>query len=236
MTYCLPDKRNLLQNNVFFKGISVEELDKILMFSSTFHYSLGQIIFQKGDSGDSLLAVLDGKVRISTSSDEGKEIILNTIDQGEMFGEIAFIDGVERSATATAIAKTTLLIIKNGDFLPFLKKHPDIMFHWLKVLCKKLRETSDRVESVALLPVPVSLARFLTKATETMGEKTVDGFYLDWKKSQRDIANEIGTTRESVNRQLNQWRKQGVLSLGGQNLSITILDIDTLNNIANGCI
>jgi CRP-like cAMP-binding protein len=235
MTYLLSDKRILLTNNIFFRGITAEKLDEILALSSENNYSNRQIIFQKGDAGDTLLAVLDGKVRITASSDDGKEIILNTMFRGDIFGEIAFIDGVARSATATAMGNTTLLSIKSGDFLPFLKKHPEIAIHWMKVLCKKLRDTSDRVEVVGLLPVPVSLARLLTKAAETMGEETVDGYYLlDWKKSQQEMAKEIGTSRESVNRQFHKWKKQGLVSLGGQSLSITILDNNALEEIANG--
>jgi CRP-like cAMP-binding protein len=234
MTYLLSDKRILLANNIFFRGITTEELDEILALSSETLYSKGQIIFQKGDTGDSLLAVLNGQVRISTNTDDDKEIILNTIFRGEIFGEIAFLDGVERSAMATAVVETTLLTIKRSDFLPFLKTHPEIAIHWLKVLCKKLRDTSDRVEVVGLLPVPVSLARLLTKAAETIGENTDNGCYLDWKKSQQDMAKEIGTSRESVNRQFHKWKKQGLVSVGGQSLSITILDSNALEDIANG--
>ena len=106
----------------------------------------------------------------------------------------------------------------------------------MKVLCKKLRDTSERVEVVALLPVPVSLARFLIKSAEEMGKKTPDGLYLDWKKSQQEIGNEIGTSRESVNKQLNKWKKQGIITLGGQSLSVTILDSDSLSDIADGFI
>lgn len=236
MTHFLQNKRSLLANNIFFRGITTQELDKILSFSSENHYSNGQIIFQKGDFGDSLLAVLDGKVCISASSDDGREIILNTISRGEIFGEIAFIDGLERSATATACGKTTLLTIKSGDFFPFLKNHPEIAIHWLKVLCKKLRDTSERVEIVGLLPVSVSLARLLIKNIESIGIETSEGIVIDWKKSQQTIANEIGASRECVNRQLNKWRKQELLSLGGQSLRITITDIDRLNNIANGSV
>lgn len=236
MTHVLPDKRNLLANNIFFRGVTTEELDKILSFSSENRYVNGQIIFQKGDFGDSLLAVLDGKVCISASSDDGREIILNTISRGEIFGEIAFIDGVERSATATACGETTLLTIKRGDFFPFLKNHPEIAIHWLKVLCKKLRDTSERVEIVGLLPVSVSLARLLIKNIESIGIETSEGIVIDWKKSQQTIANEIGASRECVNRQLNKWRKQELLSLGGQSLRITITDIDSLTDIANGAV
>ncbi len=236
MMHSLPDKRKLLANTLFFREISSSELDKILAFSSERHFSDSQIIFQKGDVGGNLLVVLDGKVRISTSSDDGKEIILNTIFQGELFGEIAFIDGLERSATATAIGESSLLTIRRSDFIPFLKKNPEISIYLLKVLCKKLRDTSERVEVVALLPVPVSLARFLIKSAEEMGKKTPEGLYLDWKKSQQEIGNEIGTSRESVNKQLNKWKKQGIITLGGQSLSVTILDLDSLSDIADGFI
>lgn len=236
MTFSLQDKRKLLASTLFFRDIPVNELDKILAFSSERHFGNGQIIFQKGDAGDSLLAVLNGKVRISTCSDEGKEIILNTIFRGELFGEIAFIDGQERSATATAVGKSSLLAIRRSDFIPFLIKKPEIAIHWLKVLCKKLRDTSDRVEVVGLLPVEVSLSRFLIKAGESMGKQMADGLYLDWKKSQREIGNEIGTSRESVNKQLNKWKKQGLIALGGQSLSVTILDLHALDEIAYGFI
>ncbi len=236
MINSFSDKRKILENNIFFREVPSGGLNRILTFSSERHFRNDQIIFQKGDVGDSLLAVLTGEVRISTSSDDGKIIILNTIFHGELFGEIAFIDGLERSATATAVGETSLLSIRRSDFIPFLEKNPQIAIHWLKVLCKKLRDTSDRVEVVGLLPVSVSLARFLTKAAKKIGEETTDGLFLDWKKSQQEIGNEIGTSRESVNKQLNKWKKQGLLLLGGQSLSVTILDLDALNNIANGFI
>lgn len=231
MVYLLLDKFKVLTRSVFFRDIPRSELEKILLFTSERQFSDSQIIFQKGDLGDSLLAVLAGKVRISTCSDEGKELILNTIFRGELFGEIAFIDGLERSATATAIGETVLLSIRRSEFIPFLKKNPEIAVHWLKILCKKLRDTSERVEVVGLLPVPVSLARFLIKAAEERGD-----IYLDWKKSQQEIGNEIGSSRESVNKQLNKWKKQGLIKLGGQSLSVTILDLEALDKIADGFI
>jgi CRP-like cAMP-binding protein len=236
MTYSLPDKRKLLSNTIFFTEMPDSELDSILVLSIERYFKNGQVVFQKGDAGDSLLAVLNGKVRISTGSDEGREIILNTICRGEMFGEIALIDGLERSATATAVGECTLLIIKRSDFLPFLEKNPKIAVHWLKLLCKKLRDTSDRVATIGFLPVPVSLARLLIKAADEMGEKKPDGVYINWKKSQQEIGNEIGTSRESINKQLNKWKKKGLLALGGQSLSVTIIDLKALDDIAKGFI
>ncbi len=236
MTYSSIDKRKLLTQNILFKKLPVNDIDNIVAISAEIHFTNNQIIFQKGDISDSLLAVLDGQVRISTSSMDGKEIVLNTIYPGEMFGEIAFIDGRERSATATSIWDCTLLSIQHNDFMPFLKSNPEIAIELLIVLCKKVRDTSDRVEAVGLQPLPVSLARLLVRAIKEIGQETASGLFLDWKKSQQEIGYEIGTSRESINKQLNSWKKQGLLTLGGQNLSITILDIEALNIIAKGYI
>lgn len=234
MSHSLSDKRNILAQNMLFSHLSTDEQDSILTFSAEFSYSNNQIIFQKGDAGDSLLAVLEGKVNISANSEDGREIILNTINKGEVFGEIACIDTTERSATATAIGHCTLLVIRRSDFIPFLKKNPEIAIQLLKALCLKLRDTSDRVEAIGLLPVPVSLARLLLKATRKSGQEIEEGWLLDWKKSQQIIGNEIGVTRESVNKQLNKWKKQKILTLGGQTLSITIHNIEALEDIAEG--
>ena len=232
MSHSLSDKRALLAQNILFSKLSSSELNNILALSAEFSYTTGQIIFQKGDFGDSLLAVLEGEVSSSANSEEGKEIILNTIHSGEMFGEIACIDGSERSATATSVESCTLLVIQRNEFIPFLKTNPDIAIELLKALCLKLRDTSNRVESVSLLPVPVRLAQLLLDVSEKIGEQTDKGLFLDLKKSQRLIGNEIGASRESVNRLFNQWKKKEIVTLGGQNLSITIKSIDAFKSIA----
>ncbi|MCK5831355.1 MAG: Crp/Fnr family transcriptional regulator [Methylococcales bacterium] len=234
MAYSLSDKRSLLSQNILFSALSTTELDNLLMLSAEFSYSKGKIIFQKGDAGDSLLAVLKGEVSISNISEEGREIIFNTINQGEMFGEIACIDGVERSATASVTKDCTLLAIQRSDFIPFLKANPEITIELLNALCLKLRDTTNRTEAVGLLPVSARLARLLIAASEKIGQETANGLLIDWKKSQAVIGNEIGTVRESVNRLLSQWKKEKILTLGGQSLTITILDIDALDDIANG--
>jgi len=232
MTHSLFDKCTLLKQNILFCNLSSSELDKIMALSAEFSYTNGQIIFQKGDPSDALLAVLKGEVSISANSEEGKEIILNTIYQGEMFGEIACIDGIERSATATSVGNCTLLAIQRSDFMPFLQTNPDIAIELLKALCHKLRDTSNRVETVSLLPVPVRLAQLLLNVSEKIGQQTDKGLFLDWKKSQQQIGNEIGTSRESINRFLNQWKKKEILTLGGQSLSITIKNIPALKDLA----
>jgi CRP-like cAMP-binding protein len=150
-----------------------------------------------------------------------------------MFGEIAFIDGMERSASAAAIGDCTLLTISRLDFIPFLEQHPKIAIYWLKVLCEKLRKTGDKAENIATLPVQARLARFLLTAAETQAKKIDEGLFLGWRKSQSEIGQEIAATRETVNIQLKQWEKKGIVKLGGQTRSITLLDSDALGDIAD---
>ena len=233
MSFSLEDKRKLLENNPFFSHISSDELDSIVKFSIEDSYNHGKIIFLKGDVTTTLLGVLKGEIEISSSSANGKKIILNTIHSGEIFGEMALIDGMVRSASATAIGNCTLLTINRLDFIPFLERHPKIAIHWLKILCQKLRKAGEKIENVATLPVQARLAKFLLTAAETQAKKIDEGLYLGWRKSQSEIGQEIATTRETVNIQLKQWEKKGIVKLGGQTRSITILDSKALDDIAN---
>jgi CRP-like cAMP-binding protein len=193
-------------------------------------YAKGQIIFQKGEEGSSLMVVLQGRVRISVSSEEGKEITLNTIEPGEVLGEIALIDGKKRSADATAIGPCTLLAIRRGDFIPFLKQNPEIAVQLLIVLCKKLRETSEIAEDLGLYSIPARLARLILKLGESKGADAQEGILVPVTLSQREIGNLIGATRESVNKQLRAWQEDG--HIGMEQGSITLLDEEALEAIA----
>ena len=133
-----------------------EELDEILKFASERRVRRGQTIFQRGDNGSSLMAVLRGRVRISSVSGEGKEVTLNVISPGEIFGEIALLDGQPRSADATAIEETLLLVVERRHFLPFLRQNEDLYLRLLAVLCSRLRRTSMALEEIALFDLPVA--------------------------------------------------------------------------------
>jgi cAMP-binding proteins - catabolite gene activator and regulatory subunit of cAMP-dependent protein kinases len=224
------DKRALLARHFLFSQLKPAELDRILALAVERRFSNGQIIFQKGQEGSSLMMVLRGRVKISICSEDGKEIILNTIEAGNVFGEIALIDGRERSADATAIGACTLLIIRRADFIAFLKENPDIAVQLLTVLCQKVRDTSDIVETVGLLPIPARLARLLFKMAENNGLETPHGMRFKCKLSQREIGNLIGATRESVNKQLRAWQEEGLIKV--EQSYITLLQEDELQDIA----
>jgi CRP-like cAMP-binding protein len=190
-----------------------EELDEILRFSSERRVRRGQTIFQRGDNGSSLMAVLRGRIRISSVSGDGKEVTLNVINPGEIFGEIALLDGEPRSADATAIEDTLLLVVERRHFLPFLRQNEDLFPRLLAVLCSRLRRTSTALEEIALFDLPVRLARVLLKLADDYGRPNSAGTRIDLKLSQRELSNLVASSRESVNKQLRAWRENGTLDL-----------------------
>jgi CRP-like cAMP-binding protein len=168
-------------------------------------------VFAKDAPGDSMMAVLAGRVRIGAVSADGREVTLNVIGPGEIFGEIALLDGKPRSADAVAIEDTLLLVVERRHFMPFLLRDPSLVERLLYVLCDRLRRTSLALEEIALLDLGVRLARVLLKLAADYGRAVDGGIRIDIKLSQRDLANLVASTRESVNKQLQHWKREGIL-------------------------
>ncbi len=206
-------KRTALLASPLFQAMRPAELEGILKLSSERRMQRGGMIFQKGDTGDSMMAVLRGRVRISAISADGRVISLNVISPGEVFGEIALLDGKPRSADASAIEDTTLLVVERRNLVPFLRTNDDLYLRLLAVLCDRLRRTSMALEEIALLDLPERLARLLLKLAGDYGRPAPGGVRIDVKLSQRDLATLVASTRESVNKQLRVWREDGVLDL-----------------------
>jgi CRP/FNR family cyclic AMP-dependent transcriptional regulator len=206
-------KRTALLASPLFQAMQQTELDEILRFASERRVRRGQTIFQRGDNGSSLMAVLRGRVRISSFSGDGKEVTLNVINPGEIFGEIALLDGQSRSADAAAIEDTLLLVVERRHFVPFLRQNEDLFLRLLAVLCSRLRRTSMALEEIALFDLPVRLARVLLKLAEDYGRTGTDGTRIDLKLSQRDLSNLVASSRESVNKQLRIWRESGAVDM-----------------------
>jgi CRP/FNR family transcriptional regulator, cyclic AMP receptor protein len=206
-------RRTVLLHSSLFAAMQPEELDEIMTFATERRVRRGQTIFTRGDNGSSLMAVLRGRVRISSISSDGKEVTLNVISPGEIFGELALLDGKPRSGDATAVEDTTLLVVERRHFMPFLARNPDLTFRLLSVLCEKVRRTSIALEEIALFDLPARLARVLLKLGEDYGRGSPAGTRIEMKLSQRDLSNLVASSRESVNKQLRAWRENGTVDV-----------------------
>src|SRR5262245_20795642 len=165
-------------------------------------YAAGQKIFPFGSAGHSMMAILTGTVRISRPAPGGKEVILGDIGAGQVLGEIAILDGGERSAEATALTKCELLVLERRDVLPFLEANPKVCLKLLELICGKLRRSDERMTDMSFADLSVRLAKTILSYNKTRLPFT-----------QTELADMVGATRESVNRQLREWQKLGLIEL-----------------------
>ena len=212
------DARRLLGECDLFRSLAPEHRAAAVARARIKRCAAGEPIFRMGSPGSSMMAVLSGNVRISISSPGGKELLLAILNPGEVFGELALLDGKERSADATAVNACSLAILDRRDVLYFLERHPEAWPRIVEVLCERLRENTQHVAEVALLQLPVRLAKTLLRiADEKAGPSGgPDVVHL----SQREIGNMIGATRESVNKCLAEWQRRGILRIDEQTISI----------------
>ncbi len=195
----------ILKMNPMFADLGADELQRISSLCHTRHLGVGEALFRKGDPGDALFAVRRGQIRIETGASDGSRLTLNFMGPGELFGEVAALDGQRRSADATAGEVTELFVLRRQDFLEHLEREPRVAIKIIQLLCQRIRWQSERMEESVLQPLPVRLARRLCALAADFGSEV--------HISQQQLGVFVGAARESVNRQLQLWRKDGILDL-----------------------
>jgi len=228
--YVLTTKA-VLQRNYLFRDLPEASIDKIASRSYRRAYDKSTIIFSQGDKGDALYGVAFGRVRISTSRIDGREIFINIMEPGDTFGEIAVVDGLSRTAAATALdPSTTLVVIGRHDFLGVLESEPQLTVHLLKLFCERLRWMNELVEESALFSGPERLAKRLLILTSLHG-RPAEGGGMELQISQTELAQFLGISRQIVNQHLQEWRKNGWVELARARISVR--DPHALGQVAN---
>jgi CRP/FNR family cyclic AMP-dependent transcriptional regulator len=207
----IADKQGVLEAHEFFHGLPEPVLRRLAATSRTVSYAAGACIFTKGDEGFGLLAVLHGSVKISVISDDGREVVLNLITTGQVFGEIALLDGRPRTADAFALTKCMLLALDRRSFLPLLATHPPMAVRLLEVVSRRLRRTSEQVEDLSFAPSDVRLAKALFYLAEIQGSSRASQPVINIK--QRELGSMVGLSRESTNKHLREWEEADVIAL-----------------------
>src|SRR3979490_271773 len=159
-------KMSVLRKHPIFCDLEPEAFDQLCRYAKHITLKRGATIVSRGEPGNSLIAVISGTVKISISSAEGRSAILNLIGPGEIFGEVALLDGLARTADAPAKPNCEIYVIDRRDFLPFLRSQPGLAMKFIELLCTRLRWTSGQVEEVILQNLPGRLASALLRLTE----------------------------------------------------------------------
>lgn len=183
-------------------------------------------ILRQGDEGTSLAIVLDGVVRISMVTPNGREIILDYAEAGAVIGEIAVLDGAPRTASAVAMWAGRVFRMSRSAFEGFLERHPKVAIRLLREMARRLRETDSTIESDRAFTTGPRLARYLNRLTN----QKVHGTRLTRDLSQSELGSFVGISRENINRQLAAWASEGVIELTQG--KIRIIDPDYLTQIA----
>jgi CRP/FNR family transcriptional regulator, cyclic AMP receptor protein len=205
------DTRQLLSKHCLISTMPEGALDELVKFTTVARFEPHRVIFSKGDAGDCLYGILSGRVRIYSNSAEGAEIMLNVMEEGELFGEIALLDGSTRTASAAAMEQADLLRIHRAHFLPFVKANPDLILAMLTLLCQRLRWTGSVIEDAAFLTFPARLAKRLLVLAEHYRRPHEHDVTVPLS---HDLGSMAGASRETINEQLALWRSAGIVDTG----------------------
>lgn len=218
----------LLPADSLFGGCAPAELEALAARGNWARFVKGDEILRQGDPGSSVIVLTEGTVRISMISSNGREIVLDYAEPGALLGEIALLDGGERTASVTGVTAGAYLRLSENAFRDFVFRNPETGWRLLKELARRLRVTNQTVESDRAFPSGPRLARYLQRLSRTDSEG--DGSTLRMALSQTELGNFAGMSREHINRQLSQWADAGVIAL--DHGRIRILDSTLLMEIA----
>lgn len=224
--------REILGRHMLFKHLAADDLDRLAALAHPRTYAGGQAVFLKDDPGSSLMAVLSGRIRICTHALDGREIVLNVMIPGEIFGEIALLDGGPRTASAYADEPSVLIVMDRNDFFGYLRRTPSASSRLVEAVCGRLRWVSQQFEDLIFLDLSTRLAKRLLYLADTCGENGQGGKPVRIRVTQQTLACMMGSARQVVNRQLRGYEARGLIKT--RRGAIDILDRAKLERVAGG--
>jgi len=190
-----------------FQGLSEERLQSVARCAIMRRAPRGSTVVNAGDRTDYVYFVLTGSLKVLVSDEDGREVILTLIGQGEIFGEMGVVDEEPRSATVVAVSASDLVTISKADFRRILQDNFEVSLFLMKNLARRLRMADRKIESLALMDVYGRVARLLLDMAAEEGDSRI----VTRKISKQDIAKMIGASREMVSRVMKDLQLQGLI-------------------------
>ena len=203
-----------------FSDLSEDECEKLRSLCKPRNYLKNSMIILEEEYGDLVFAVKTGTIKITRVNDEGKEVILALLGPGEMFGELAVLDGEARSANALAQENCELFAINKEDFLDVLKNHPTVSYNVMSELAKRLRKSDQQIEALSLDDAEHRIGVSILNLAEEMGVIRQGKVTVDNLPYQQDIANMAGTSRETVSRVMKTFEDRNLIFKEGHKVII----------------
>jgi CRP-like cAMP-binding protein len=194
--------------------LALPECTALCLGAREIRVAAGQAVMRKGDPADAIMVLLQGRLRVSAVSVDGRAITFRLVEPVEMVGEIGVLDGRPRTADVAAVVASRLLVLRRESCVDAIAAHPAIAQAMLQLMCMRLRETSDGLERVATQRLPARIAQLLLRLAAEYGRPTPGGgVKLPMRLSQSEIGTLVAATREAVNKQLRLWRDDGLLTI-----------------------
>jgi CRP-like cAMP-binding protein len=187
----------------------------------------GHTLFKEGDAGDRLFVVVEGKLKLGTSSGDGRENLLSILGPGDMFGELSLFDPGPRTATATAVTDSRVLALANDQVIGWVTAHPQVSLQLLKRLARRLRRTNEVLADLVFADVPGRVAKAIMDLGERFGTKKDDGLHVNHELTQEELAQLVGASRETVNKALADFAGRGWVRLEPR--AVVVLDYERLS-------
>ncbi len=203
-----------------FSELSDDDLREIVKLAVRQVYKKDNMILIEEEIGSTMFIILDGRVKISRISDDGREVILSILSEGDFFGEMSILDGQNRSANVVTLDDSRIMVIRREDFLQMLHDYPQIAINLLKELAQRLRRSDAQIKSLSLQNATGKVASTLLRIADDSGKIHLGQVEIPRLPPQQDLANMAGTSRETISRVLKALTKQGHLRKEGSRLII----------------
>jgi CRP/FNR family cyclic AMP-dependent transcriptional regulator len=198
-----------------FEHLADDELARMVEVTRQRKYPKGSVILFEDDPGDALYVVVAGQVKVVLIGEDGREVILATLAEGDFFGEMSLIDDQPRSAHVIAMEQSNLLVLRRDDFQRCLEETPRIAVGLLRALTKRLRLADSKIGGLVLLDVTGRVARLLLEMADEN-----DGVVIDRKVTHHQIAQMIGSSRETVSRTMRSLADQQLIEMRGKRIAV----------------
>lgn len=229
----LVDRRvELLGKVPIFSPLAPESLTALAEVAHVKQLAANEELFHKGDRGAQLYVIMKGRLKVGTTSSDGARVVFDIMDEGEVFGELALLSGGVRTGTVTAVDASELLGIDRRNLLDFLRAQPNVAIELLAVLAERVVRVSEQIEDAVFLNLPSRLAKKLLELADDYGVEVEGGLRIDLALSQGALGEMVGTSRESINKQMKAWGREGVVEMSRGR--ITLLGTDELERLSQG--
>ncbi len=222
----MPDKLGYLSDIELFQDLSAKELAELDRVTTMSSVPKGRVFYRPEDRGEVLFILKKGQVQLYRISPEGKKLIISTLGPGTLFGEMALLGQQMHNTFAEALEDCLICVMSRNDLERLILSKPQLALRMLEITGKRLREAETRLEDLAFKGIPARLASLLLRLAEERGSLVISGL------THQDLAETVGTYRETATQVLNDLKSQGLIDIGRKR--ITILDQERLQAVAEG--